>query len=297
MLRLSIQARQALARLSLPLLIAASLVLMLLGRAQPSLGEAAREHVQDALAPVFGALAAPVTAARSAAATLQSWVALHHENLRLAAENERLRRWYDVALALDAENAELKSQLHWVPDPALHFITARVVADSGGVYARSVLVSAGPNHSVRKRQVALDATGLVGRVTESGSRSARILLITDINSRIPVMLEQSRGRAILAGTNGARPRLLYLPEGVRPEEGERVLTTAEANAFPAGLTVGTVRWSESGVPEVAPAAQLDRLSTLRIFDYGLDGIAPPEAPGRKPAGDNAATPAPLAAPR
>ena len=280
MIRLSIQARQSLARLTLPLLIVASLGLLLLGRASPMVGERARTTLSDGLAPIYAVLAAPMTGARDAAQTIAQWTALHHENVRLNEENERLRRWYDVAMALDAENAELKSNLHWLPDPTLSFVTARVVADAGGVYARSVLVSVGPNHAVRKHQVALDANGIAGRVTEVGERSARILLITDINSRVPVMLEHSRGRAILAGANTAWPRLLFLPEGVKPEEGERVLTTAEANAFPAGLPVGTVHWNANGTPEVQPAADLERLGILRIFDYGLDGITPPEAPGR-----------------
>ncbi len=87
-------------------------------------------------------------------------------------------------------------------------------------------------------QIALDESGLVGRVTELGARSARVLLITDMNSRIPVTLENSRARAILVGTNGPRPRLMYWPEGVMPAEGERVVTSAEAGAFPAGLPVG-----------------------------------------------------------
>ncbi len=122
-------------------------------------------------------------------------------------------------MALDAENATLKDNLHWVPDPTLSFVTARVVADAGGVYARSVLLSVGPHSDIRAARVALDADGLAGRVTEVGARSARVLLITDMNSRIPVLLEHSRARAILAGANAPNPRLLYLQDGVAPAGG------------------------------------------------------------------------------
>ena len=156
-------------------------------------------------------------------------------------------------------------------------MVARVVADAGGVYARAVLLSVGPNHSIIKGQIALDDRGLVGRVTELGSRSARVLLLTDMNSRIPVILEGSRARAMLSGTNGARPRLMFWPEGVQPIEGERVVTSAEANAFPAGLPVGVVHYTESHVAEVEPLARLDRLEVVRLFDYGLRGVLPPEA--------------------
>jgi rod shape-determining protein MreC len=280
LLRLSIQARQALARLTLPALIVLSLATILLGRASPVAPERMRTALSDALAPIYAVLAVPLSTVRDAAADIGQVFTLRSENLRLRAENDRLRRWYDVAMALDAENTELKANLHWIPDPALSYVTARVVADAGGVYARSVLLSLGPNHAVRKGQIALDANGLVGRVTEVGARSARVLLITDMNSRIPVLLEHSRAKAILVGGNTPYPRLMYLPEGTRPAEGERVVTSAEANAFPAGLTVGTVHYGSATQPEVDPAANLERLEIVRIFDYGLGGIVPPEAPGR-----------------
>jgi rod shape-determining protein MreC len=279
-LRLSIQARQAIARLTLPVLIVLSLAIMLLGRAAPYVPERARTALSDALAPIYAVLAVPLSTVRDAAADLGDVFSLRSENVRLRAENERLRRWYDVAMALDAENATLKANLHWIPDPSLSFVTARVVADAGGVYARSVLLSMGPNHAVRKGQIALDANGLVGRVTEVGSRSARVLLMTDINSRIPVTLEQSRAKAVLVGGNAPYPRLMFLPDGAHPAEGERVVTSAEANAFPAGLLVGTVHYASGTQPMVNPAANLERLEIVRIFDYGLGGIVPPEAPGR-----------------
>jgi rod shape-determining protein MreC len=128
--------------------------------------------------------------------------------------------------------------------------------------------------------VALDERGFVGRVTEVGSRSARVLLATDMNSRVPVTLEGSRARAVMAGTNGARPRLAHWPEGVIPQEGERVVTSAQANAFPAGLPVGVVRRNAQGSLEVELFARLDHLEMVRLFDFGLSGILPPEAVAR-----------------
>jgi rod shape-determining protein MreC len=279
-IRLSIQARQALARLTLPVLIVFALALMLLGRATPLVPESARIRLSDALAPIYAMIEAPVMGVRGAARSAREVFALQADNARLRLENERLRHWYDVAMALDAENAKLKGNLHWVPDPTLSYVTARVVADAGGVYARSVLLAVGPNSSIRRGEIALDADGLVGRVTEVGQRSARVLLITDINSRIPVILEKNRAHAILVGENTPSPRLFYLPDGVHPEEGERVVTSAEANAFPSGLLVGMVHYDPGGKLEVTPAADLGRLEIVRIFDYGLSGIVPPEAPGR-----------------
>ena len=276
MIRLSISARQALARLTLPVLIAAAFGMMLLGKADTLLAERARLALADALAPIYATLAAPLHAARIAVGKTTDLWDLRAENERLRSENDLLRRWQTIALALDAENRRLKAELNWVPDPAPQYVTARVVADAGGVYARAVLLAVGPNHGIRKGEIALDERGLVGRVTEVGARTARVLLITDLNSRIPVTLETSRAHAILVGTNGPRPRLLYWPEGSPPQEGERIVTSAEANTFPANLPVGAVHYTASHVPEVEPTALLDRLEVVRIFDYGLNGLIAPE---------------------
>lgn len=284
MIRLSIPVRQALAKLTLPVLIMAAFALMLLGKADALLAERARMALADALSPIYAMLATPLATVRGAVTDARELLDIRAENAKLRAENERLRHWQSVALALDAENQLLKRNLHWIPDPPASFVTARVVADAGGIYARAVLVALGPNHLIKKGEIALDDRGLVGRVTELGNRSARILLITDINSRIPVTLEKSHARALLVGTNGPHPRLLYWPEGMMPAEGEQVVTSAEANAFPAGLPVGVVHYSASNVPEVVPAARLDRLDIVRIFDYGLGGVLPPEAPARTPIG-------------
>ncbi|PWC30556.1 rod shape-determining protein MreC [Teichococcus aestuarii] len=280
MIRLSIPLRQALARLSMPVLVAAAFGTMLLGKADTVLVERARMTLADALAPIYGVIAEPMGTVRDAVQELRFLAAMREENARLRAENERLHRWQAAALALETENALLRRQLRYVPEGAASFQTARVVADAGGTYARAVLLSLQPGQTPRKGQVALDERGLAGRVSEVGSRSARVLLVTDMNSRIPVVLEGSRSRALMVGTNGERPRLQHWPEGAPPQEGERVVTSAEANVFPAGLPVGMVRWTEGGVAEVELFARLDRLDLLRIFEFGLSGILPPEAVAR-----------------
>jgi rod shape-determining protein MreC len=276
MIRPSIQARHALARLTLPVMVVASFGLMLVGKVDTVVVERARVAVYDASAPIYAALAEPLGRMNKAIAEVVGLWGLRDEDAHLRDENERLRRWQSIALTLDAENQRLKAALRWIPDPEASYVTARVVADAGGMYAKAVLLSVGPNHGLHKAQIALDERGLVGRVTEVGSRTARVLLITDMNSRVPVILESSRSHAILAGTNGPWPKLLYWSEGTTPKDGERVVTSAEANAFPANLPVGTVRYNANGVPEVEPDAQLRALDMVRIFNYGLNGFTAPE---------------------
>jgi rod shape-determining protein MreC len=281
MIRLSIQARQALARLTLPVLIAVSFGVMLLGKADTLLAEKARIALADGLGPIYAVLAVPLGRIHATITETAALWDMREEIARLRDENETLRRWQSVALALDAENQRLKASLRWVPDPTASFVSARVVADAGGVYAKAVLLSVGPNHGIRKGEIAVDERGLVGRITEVGTRTARVLLITDLNSRIPVIMETSRTHAILVGTNGTRPRLQYWSEGTAPQEGEHIVTSAEANTFPANLPIGTVHYSSSGAPEVEPAAMLQKLEVVRIFDYGVTAPEPDRpTPGR-----------------
>lgn len=280
MFPLSIPLRQALSRLTLPVLIAAAFGTMLLGKADTLIAERARILLADLLSPVYAAFAEPARAMRNMVAEVPELIALREENAQLRAENERLRRWQAAALALEAENALLRRQLAFVPDAAPSYVTVRVVADAGGVYARSVLVAVPPWMELRRGQIALDERGFAGRITEVGSRSARILLATDMNSRIPVTLEGSRARAMMVGTNGPRPRLQHWTEGTRPAEGERVVTSAEGIAFPPGLPIGVVRYSPAGTAEVELFARLERLDLVRVFDFNPGGILPPEAVAR-----------------
>jgi rod shape-determining protein MreC len=280
LIRLSIPLRQALSRLSLPVLVALAFGTMLIGKADTLLVDRARMALADTLAPIYAVMAEPLNAMREGVQEARLLWAMREENARLREENDRLHRWQAAALSLQSENTLLRRQLKVIPEAPASLRTARVVADAGGTYARAVLLALAPGVEIRKGQVALDERGLAGRVTEVGSRSARVLLVTDMNSRIPVTLEGSRARAVMAGTNGDRPRLQHWPEGTRPQDGERVVTSAEASAFPAGLPVGVVHWTEGGTPEVELFARLDRLDVLRIFDFGLTGILPPESVAR-----------------
>ncbi|KAA8390765.1 rod shape-determining protein MreC [Acetobacter tropicalis] len=282
MIPVSIQVRQALGKLVLPLLLLLSIGVIIGAQADKPLADRARMYVADALAPLWSLMSGTQEYVLTMTENLREAGRLARENARLKTENENLRRWYDVAVSLTRENDSLKTALHWIPEPAPAFVTGRVVADSGGIYARAVLLVAGTESGVQVGNVALAANGLAGRVTETGAHSARILLITDIASRLPVMLEASHAPAIMVGDNSPMPRLMYYAQDTRPIEGERVVTSDQAGAFPAGLPIGTVHYVSPGRPVVAPFAQLDHLTLLRVFNFGRAQIEPPEAPGHVP---------------
>lgn len=244
---------------------------MMVGRIDPVFVDTARSRVTDAFAPILEALSRPAATAARVVESVVDVQNVYEENQRLKAENARLAQWRQAALRLEAENTSLRSLLHYKPDPTASYITARVIAAPGATFFRTMVVTAGRRDGVRKGQGALAGAGMVGRVIEVGEWSSRVLLITDINARVPVVLESSRARALLAGDNSDQPKLIYLPPDAAPTVGERVVTSGHGGIFPPGIPVGVVASvGERGV-KVQPIADLSRLEHLRLVDFGLPG--------------------------
>ncbi len=250
----------------------AAIGLLVLGKANPEMMERTRVAIADSAAPLLAALARPAAAFTDGIEGMRRWIRLHEENAQLRREGERLRHWQAVALRLEAENKALRQLLAVLPDPQARFVSARVIADSGGTFANSVLVFGGESSGIGIGDAVMTGEGLAGRVISVAAHSARILLITDFNSRLPVHVLPSHTRAILAGDNSEQPRLLYLASGSRIEPGQRIVTSADAGAFPAGLPIGVVASVEDGLVRVRPYVARNQLEFVRIVDFGLGGI-------------------------
>jgi len=253
-------------------LIVAAGALMMLGKADTVLMEKLRLRIVDTTAPILDVLSRPVDVVTHTVEQVHGWLAIHDENTRLREDRARLMQWQTVARRLEAENAALKQLLHFVPEPEGRFVTARVVADSGGAFAHSLLLGAGVRDGVGKGQPVVSDEALVGRIAGVARHSARVLLITDLNSRIPVFVGPARTRAILAGDNSATPKLVYLAPEAVVSTGDLISTSGHAGVFPAGIPVGVVKSVGDGEIRVKPYVDRERLEYLRVIDYGLTGI-------------------------
>ncbi len=127
----------------------------------------------------------------------------------------------------------------------------------------------------------VNGDGLVGRIVEAGRNSARVLLLTDLNARIPVVIESTRVSAILAGDNTDRQRLIFMPDNARVSPGDRIVTSGRGEMLPAGLPIGTVVSVADGVARVQPFADWHTLEYVRVLDFArpapsasADGAAP-----------------------
>jgi rod shape-determining protein MreC len=262
-------------------LLALAFALMLFSKAETGALERARVVIVDGVAPILSVMSRPVEAGQEVSRSVKNFFIVHAENARLRQENERLIRWMQAARQLVIENATLRAQLEYVADVAPRADTARVIADTGGAFYHSLLINAGARHFVQRGQAVVSGAGVVGRVAEVGDRSARVLLLTDLNSRIPAIVESTGDRVIVTGNNTNWPEVTYLASNSPVSAGDRVVTSGHGGVFPPGLAIGTISESNEARVVLQPAIDLARLSEARVLDYGVEGILPP--PERVPA--------------
>lgn len=282
--------RRSLSRLTVPLraladrfafasLLGLSIALLVLSRADVGLATFVNTRVADALTPILTTIGQPIAASRRVAEQVGGLAAVYEENARLREQNRRLLEWQVAARQLALENRALRQMLNMEPEAARPTaVAARVVADTGGAFVHTVLLNAGREHGVAEGMAAVDDRGLVGRVIEVGRRSARLLLLTDFNSRIPVMVEPSRDQAILAGDNTVLPKLRFLPLNPRLSVGDRVVTSGRGGVLPPGLEIGQVSAITDEHAAVATRVDWDRLEHVRLLEYAPVAAPEPAAP-------------------
>ena len=266
-------------------LVLSTIALMFLGKIDAVVVEKARVVVTDSMAPILDAVSRPVEAVNKVIQEAHDLYALRVQNVELKTDRERLLQWQAIARRLEAENETLRGLLNFVPDHDPGFVTARVIADTAGSFANSLILNAGDRVGIRKGQAAVSGEGLVGRVADVGRRSSRLLLITDINSRIPIMVQPGGARAIMAGNNTGTPKLVHLSPGFSVAAGDRVVTSGHGGAFPQGLPVGVIASNDENGIAVQPYTDQERLQYVRILDYGLTGVIempPTETGGARP---------------
>jgi rod shape-determining protein MreC len=219
---------------------------------------------------------------------------------QLETENRELQAWRELAERLAERNARYEALLR-MPEDAFgdgadieNSIAAQLVLDSGGPFTRTLVANAGADHGVRVGYIAVNENGLIGRVVTAGRRSSRILMVDDYNSRIPVMGEASRVRAVLAGQatrppdlytapfQMQAPRLDYIVGAQSLREGERVITSGDGGLFPRGIPVGVARRADDGW-RVALAASQRPIDFVRILPFvGVERPEDAPAPDQGP---------------
>ena len=253
-------------------LIALSFSLMFIGKADLVAMRDLRMSSNDFLAPVIDFVSAPIRGVETMAEGIRTVASLRAENVRLQAENDLLQRWRRRAEILESENQQLRSVTGTVSDENRSLITARAVTAPGGSFAHTILIAIGDESGIAAGDPVITSNGLVGIVYEVGRAYARVLMISDINARIPVMLASSSWPGLTIGRNGEYLELAFLPAEARPEVGELVLTSGHGGILPAGLAVGSVDRVDGEDIRVRPAVEFRNLGYVSVLIGGTEGV-------------------------
>ncbi len=252
-------------RIAVGCLVLVLLALFLLWRIDSPRVERFRTALVDRLVPSFDWALIPVTKAADMIDAFQSYTSLYNQNQELRRELQQMKAWKEAALQLEQQNARLLELNQVRLDPSLTHVTGVVLADSGSPFRQSVLLNVGARDGIRDGWAAMDGIGLVGRISGVGEKTARVILLTDSNSRIPVVVQPSGQKAMLTGDNSPGPLLEFLekPDLVRP--GDQVITSGDGAVFPAGLLVGAVVEGPDRRLRARLAADYGRLEFLRVL--------------------------------
>jgi len=176
----------------------------------------------------------------------------------LSRENVRLTQLLDLKRTLLAD--------------VRHLVFARVIARSPAAWSRVFLIDKGSRQGVKENMLVMSDSALVGKVVETSPTVSKVLLITDPNSKIGVLIQRTRQGGILFGTSQGECRMKYISVNTALQQGDLVETAGFGGFFPKGLIVGTVSraWKEPGqiyqVAEVSPLADLSRLEEVALVE-------------------------------
>jgi rod shape-determining protein MreC len=232
---------------------------------QASAYSTARAVADTVNTPAGEALSAPGRLTGEASNYLRDYFFAASENRRLRQEVADLQRLRDDDVALRNVNARYKALLGFRTDPPVPMATARVVLDARGPFSDTRLADVGKERGVVVGNPVMSDRGLIGRVVGVTTGASRILLLTDVASRIPVLIDRTDARAILTGDASAAPKLEYLRGQDPVRSGDRVLTSGDGGLAPRGLPVGTAVKGLDGAWRVQLDADDSSIDFVRIL--------------------------------
>ena len=252
-------------RILVGLLVLFLLAIFLLWRIDSPRVEQFRAALVDRVVPNFEWALVPVTKAAAMIDNYQSYTRIYEQNQELRRELQQMKAWKEAALQLEQKNARLLDLNQVRLDPKLTHVTGVVLADSGSPFRQSVLLNVGERDGIRDGWATMDGIGLVGRIAGVGPRTARVILLTDSNSRIPVTVQPSGQKALLSGDNSSLPPLDFLEDQDQVRPGDRVVSSGDGGVFPADLLVGQVALGSDKRLRVLLSADYGRLEFLRVL--------------------------------
>tara|TARA_Y100000590_G_scaffold72405_1_gene79488 strand:- start:580 stop:1419 length:840 start_codon:yes stop_codon:yes gene_type:complete len=223
----------------------------------------ARSFIKDTIYRSALVASAPSKGFDSLTNSIKNHINLYDNYLELKKENIELKNYTSKSDFLELENNQLRKLIEEQVTTNSNLISARVMLDKQSPYINSFIINAGSNKSIKNGMAALDGKNFIGRIVDVNFFSSRVLLVSDLNSKIPVIIEPSAHHAILSGRGSNRPTLDYLPEKHKIQDGDKVYTSGKEGIFSPGIPIGRVKIAE-GINEVELFSDLSQITFLNI---------------------------------
>ncbi len=257
---------------------------------------AARGGFEAAAGPVGGVFAAPVRWAGAARDYVGGYFFAIGENRRLKAEIAELRGWRDEAIAQKNINGRYEALLGLRTEPPVPMATGRAISESRGPFSNAKLIDVGSAKGVRIGNPVVTEHGLVGRVTGVTGGVSRVVLLTDVASRTPVMIERTDARAMLTGDGGDSPRLEFIRGSGSIKAGDRILSSGDGGGLPRGLPIGVAAKGVDGAWRVKLFSDHGAIDYVRVLLFQSFGqLVSPNALNAPPLAGLTTAPEPSAA--
>ncbi len=188
---------------------------------------------------------------------------------QLKKENEKLKNNISKSDFLELENNQLRKLIDEQVISPSNLQSARVMLDKQSPYLNSFIINIGSNKNIKNGMAVLDGKNFIGRIVDVNFFSSRVLLVSDLNSKIPVISEPSAHHAILSGHGTNEPTLEYLPENHVIQDGDKIYTSGKEGIFLPGIPVGEVK-IEKGAIKVLLFSNLSQITFINIDMEGLN---------------------------
>ena len=195
--------------------------------------------------------------------TIQDHFSLYKNYSELKKENEELKSKKSKSDFLELENSQLRKLINEQVQSESNLVSARVLLDEQSPYLNSFVINIGANKDIKNGMAVLDGKNFIGRVVDVNFFSSRILLVTDLNSKIPVISEPSGNHAILSGHGDNKPTLEYLSENHKIQEKDKIYTSGKEGIFAPGIPIGEAKIHKN-IIEVQLYSELNEITFVNI---------------------------------
>ncbi len=241
------------------------LAIFLFWRIDNARAERFRLALLNQIVPNVTFLTSPIKSVGRMVTNMTSYADVYKQNKRLQLELNEMKKWREAALQLEQKNAKLRALNNLKLSPSLLWITGEIIADSGSPFNSSILINLGTDDGVLDGAAVADGLGLVGRISGVEKKLSRVILLSDVKSFVPAMIEPNNQEAIVRGNNSSVPSIDFIRGTSKIKPGSRIYTSGRGGIFPAGILIGKAILSPEKKIRTRLAANLSQLDYVRVI--------------------------------